>query len=317
LLIGAALAFPLPALLTTHFGLPLGGIQIPTNSMQMFSLLFPIFIAVAIARHDLFAIGIIIQRTYGYVLSTRAIVGVYALLVTGLNVTFQSVEVTRSPWFSPAFALGVVFFFGPLHRRLQRFVNRVFYRQQYDYRKTIRDISETMIRLCSQLRHVFLWSRMLTLTTAPSTSGDRRVVLPLLGDGRITCDSGTYTSRWVGAQSMTRPARRHPMPLPSEGKPVSQESPLERQPPLTSTIRVSAQERDETVQRLQTAFVEGRLSDEEFDERVRAALAARTRVELERLLADLPGPYTRQAQPVRPAPVRRGESFVIAETDAR
>ena len=102
------------------------------------------------------------------------------------------------------------------------------------------------------------------------------------------------------------------MPLPSEGESASQESPLERQPPLTSTMRVSAQERDETVQRLQTAFVEGRLNDEEFDERVRAALAARTRVELERLLADLPAPHIRQAQPVRPAPVRRGDSLVIA-----
>ena len=44
------------------------------------------------------------------------------------------------------------------------------------------------------------------------------------------------------------------MPPPSEGESASQESPLERQPPLTSTMRVSAQERDETVQQLQTAF---------------------------------------------------------------
>jgi Domain of unknown function (DUF1707) len=102
------------------------------------------------------------------------------------------------------------------------------------------------------------------------------------------------------------------MPPPSESEPASQESPLERQPPLTSTIRVSAQERDETVQRLQTAFVEGRLNDEEFDEHVRAALAARTRMELERLLADLPAPHIRQAQPMRPGSVRRGDSLVIA-----
>jgi len=53
------------------------------------------------------------------------------------------------------------------------------------------------------------------------------------------------------------------MPPPSEGEPASQESPLEHQPPFTSTIRVSTQERDETVQRLQTAFVEGRLNDQD------------------------------------------------------
>jgi hypothetical protein len=54
-------------------------------------------------------------------------------------------------------------------------------------------------------------------------------------------------------------------------------------------IRASDQERDQAVQRLQTAFAEGRLDDREFDERMRAALAASTRADLAPLFADLPG----------------------------
>jgi Domain of unknown function (DUF1707) len=54
------------------------------------------------------------------------------------------------------------------------------------------------------------------------------------------------------------------------------------------SMRASDQERDETVQRLQLAFAEGRLTDVEFDERMRAALAARTHADLAELLADLP-----------------------------
>src|ERR1700730_10517304 len=52
--------------------------------------------------------------------------------------------------------------------------------------------------------------------------------------------------------------------------------------------RASDRERDAVVQRVQDAFAEGRLNDDEFDERSRAALTARTHADLDALLADLP-----------------------------
>ena len=78
--------------------------------------------------------------------------------------------------------------------------------------------------------------------------------------------------------------------------------PDRRPEPRTPPIRASDQERDATVQRLQVAFAEGRLDDGEFDERMRAALAARTRADLDRLLADLPaGTATPAPRPAGPA----------------
>lgn len=53
-------------------------------------------------------------------------------------------------------------------------------------------------------------------------------------------------------------------------------------------LRVSDREREEMVTRLQVAFAEGRLDDGEFDTRVRAALAARTRSRLDLVATDLP-----------------------------
>jgi hypothetical protein len=53
-------------------------------------------------------------------------------------------------------------------------------------------------------------------------------------------------------------------------------------------IRASDQDREAVLQRVQQAFAEGRLDDVEFDERMRAALAARTRGDLDVLLRDLP-----------------------------
>jgi hypothetical protein len=53
-------------------------------------------------------------------------------------------------------------------------------------------------------------------------------------------------------------------------------------------IRASDRERDAVLQRVQQAFAEGRLDDVEFDERMRAALTARTHADLDALLTDLP-----------------------------
>jgi Domain of unknown function (DUF1707) len=60
------------------------------------------------------------------------------------------------------------------------------------------------------------------------------------------------------------------------------------EPGRSPAVRASDRERDAVVQRVQQAFAEGRLDDVEFDERMRAALTARTHADLDVLLADLP-----------------------------
>jgi hypothetical protein len=63
-------------------------------------------------------------------------------------------------------------------------------------------------------------------------------------------------------------------------------------------IRASDGERDQVVALLQRDFADGRLTQAELEERVGAALAARTRDHLRALTADLPGA---DVQPARPA----------------
>ena len=72
-------------------------------------------------------------------------------------------------------------------------------------------------------------------------------------------------------------------------------------------IRASDRDRDAVVQRLQESFADGRLDDAEFDERMRAALAARTHADLDVLLTDLPAATPAGAAPAGakgPAPGR-------------
>ena len=56
----------------------------------------------------------------------------------------------------------------------------------------------------------------------------------------------------------------------------------------TAGIRVSDAERDAAVERLSAATGDGRLTLEEFSQRMERATAARTRADLDRLVADLP-----------------------------
>ena len=64
-------------------------------------------------------------------------------------------------------------------------------------------------------------------------------------------------------------------------------------------VRASDRERDAVLQRVQQAFAEGRLDDTEFDDRMRAALAARTHGELDVLLTDLPAELSSSAPATR------------------
>jgi hypothetical protein len=86
---------------------------------------------------------------------------------------------------------------------------------------------------------------------------------------------------------MPPPAGPDPSRAPEERTPAER-PPAPAPAPPAPAIRASDKERDTAVERLQVAFAEGRIDDQEFDQRMRSALTARTRTDLDRLLADLP-----------------------------
>ena len=73
------------------------------------------------------------------------------------------------------------------------------------------------------------------------------------------------------------------------------EPPIQPDPGQSPAIRVGDRDRDAAAHRLQDAFAEGRLDDEEFDQRMRAALTARVSTELDVLTTDLPAAAPRTA----------------------
>src|SRR5215472_2509816 len=75
-----------------------------------------------------------------------------------------------------------------------------------------------------------------------------------------------------------------------EPEPMSSEALAAAPSPSSSPapMRAGDRERDAVVHRLQEAFADGRLDDDEFDQRTRAALTARLTAELDVLTQDLP-----------------------------
>ncbi len=66
---------------------------------------------------------------------------------------------------------------------------------------------------------------------------------------------------------------------------------------VNDRMRISDSDRDQAAARLRDYYAEGRLTAEELDERVTAALNARTAGDLRRVMADLPSPALAQPGP--------------------
>ena len=81
----------------------------PVIGFMIFLTAFPLSIGFTIVKYDLFAIDAVIKRTYGYLLTTGAIVGIYAAVVSISNLVFGIFEITKSPAFPVIFVLAVVF----------------------------------------------------------------------------------------------------------------------------------------------------------------------------------------------------------------
>ncbi len=77
---------------------------------------------------------------------------------------------------------------------------------------------------------------------------------------------------------------------------------------MDDRIRISDADRERVTERLREHFAEGRLSSEELDERISAALSAKTFGDLRRIMTDLPDPtpVPPHARPTPPWAYRPG-----------
>jgi hypothetical protein len=137
----------------------------------------PIFTGVAIVRHRLYDIDLLINRTLVYGVLTGTLVLVYFGGVATAQAIFRTLTgQEQQPQLAVVVStLVIAALFNPLRRRIQGFIDRRFYRRKYDARKTLEAFSAKLrdetdldalsddlvgvVRETMQPAHVSLWLR--------------------------------------------------------------------------------------------------------------------------------------------------------------
>lgn len=113
------------------------------NLLGLIMLLFPISIAIAIVRYQLFDIDHIIRRTLVYGVLTAALLGIYFLSVILLQQIIRGVTGAISPLAIVVSTLLIAALFNPLRGWLQEGIDRRFYRSKYDARQALNAFAAT------------------------------------------------------------------------------------------------------------------------------------------------------------------------------
>ena len=150
------------------------------NAMWKLTLLFPIVMAYALVRYDMFDVRAALRAGAVYSAATGFVVLGYTGAIAATDILLTNWEAAQSPIVAAAvMAVLVVVLLNPLYLRSQRLVDRLFFRQRVDVQRSIENVSEAMSGLLDLRRIV----ELLTQTIAEQLHPVRQE-LYLLDAGR-------------------------------------------------------------------------------------------------------------------------------------
>lgn len=130
--------------LTVSFLLPLFGILRFTSLDSPSALIFLSLTAYAITRYRLMDISIIVKKSLVYSTTVGVITAVFILSVLGFERLFRHYTGYTTLPVAAVAALIIAFTFYPLKNRIQRIVDKYFYKGAYDYHGVLSNASKAM-----------------------------------------------------------------------------------------------------------------------------------------------------------------------------
>jgi hypothetical protein len=114
------------------------------NAVATFAfVMIPLGIGISILRHRLYDIDVIIRRTVQYGVVSAVLAIVYFGSITLIQGGITAVTSTQSSLAIVLSTLLIAALFNPLRQRVQKFVDRRFYRQQYDAQQVLAQFAQT------------------------------------------------------------------------------------------------------------------------------------------------------------------------------
>ena len=126
----------------TNYGL------VPEEFVVIFMLFIPVTFAIAILKHHIFDIDLIIERSLIYFLSIGLLILLYAFIVSMLTKIIENINEYTS---SAVAAVIIALLFHPAKEWIQKIINKKFFRVRYDFRIASRKFLDE-IKNCNEIQ---------------------------------------------------------------------------------------------------------------------------------------------------------------------
>lgn len=125
----------------------LTGGDAPENLISWTAAFFPLAVGYAVLKSDLLEVDAVLRRTANYVMITVVVAVVYTVFITASQWILSDPSDRSRTLSTVAFSIVFSFAVLPIRDRIQRWVDRIFFRSNYDFRATIEDASNQLARL--------------------------------------------------------------------------------------------------------------------------------------------------------------------------